>query len=645
MYKVCGVSKINIKSIKNLFYKYAIFVKKAKRLKKIMLYQINNGTLSLGGETILSHIDFEVKGKEKIAIVGRNGAGKTTLLRLIFGELSLDRDDKRNAPGVMKSRDITVGYLRQTNSLDITKTVDEIVFEHIPVAERFSKEAMLYRAEYDRLFTGFGFEKDMKAKKLMDFSGGEQTKINLIHLLLMKPDLLLLDEPTNHLDINTVEWLEEYMRDYPGAVVFVSHDRFFLDQVVDTVYELEDTRLKKYPGNYTEYRAKKQKDYELQLKAYKRQQDELKRLNELIEKFKHKPTKASFARSRKSIIERTELIEAPREDNVHIFTGTIDPAIPGSKWVFEAEHLQIGYDKVLLEISLRLRRGQKIGIIGDNGVGKSTFLKTVAGIIPELKGKFSIGNNTLMGYFDQHSADISSEKSVAEHFHELFPALMEKDMRKILGSYLFGGSEAAKKVDDLSGGEKSRLVLCELLNSRPNFLLLDEPTNHMDIQAKETLESAFKAYTGSMLFISHDRYFISQVADAILVFEPNKVMYYPFGYEHYIERKRRGDGSDLSAMIDAENQALVADLHAVPKPERHCLREIGTEEAHVDWKLRLADEPLQEAFDMVEALNDNFSDISSLEEFEAWEKALESAGDEWTNQCLVWYENYIELFD
>ena len=610
-----------------------------------MLYQISNGTVSAGGQTILSHVDFYIKGKEKIAIVGKNGAGKTTLLRLIAGELDLDRDDKRNSPGITRSRDISIGFFHQNISFDMTKTVDEIMMEGFGEEELFSRDAFSYRARFDKLLTGFGFDKNIKKKELSNFSGGEQTKIALINLLLKKPDLLLLDEPTNHLDIKTVEWLEEYLNDYEGAVIIVSHDRFFLDNVVDAVYELENHTLTRYAGSYTQFRMQKQKDYDVKMKAYLRQQAELARLQELIEKFRHKPNKASFARSRKSIIERTERIDKPSEDNVHIFTGEIDPLVPGSKWVFEAEHLKIGYDEALFEISLRLKRGQKIGIIGDNGVGKTTFLKVVAGLEEPIDGRFSLGNNTCMGYFDQHSANISSAKSVVEHFHELFPAMAEKDVRKTLGEYLFSGEAAAKKIDDLSGGEKARLILCELLTSRPNFMVLDEPTNHMDIQAKETLESAFRAYKGSMLFVSHDRYFVSRVADAIIVIEQNKAYYYPFGYAHYIERKKKGDGNSIAAMVEAENQAMVAGLHAVPEPERHRLREIGTQEAYIDWQLRLADEPLDEARDYVAMIWESYESIKSEAEYESWKKALGSASDIWTDECLKWYDNYLLLFE
>lgn len=598
-----------------------------------MLYQILNGTVSVGGNTILDHIDFEIREKEKIAIVGANGTGKTTLLRLISGELELDRDDKRNTPGVKTSRNVTVGMLRQSNTADASKTIEEILLEGCPERDSFSKERFAYEMEYDRLFTGFGFEKSDKKKLFMEFSGGEQTKIGLIRLLLEKPDILLLDEPTNHLDIETMEWLEDYMKIYPNAVVFVSHDRFFLDQVVTAVYELDRKKLRRYAGNYTQYRQQKAKDIKQQTKAYERQQAELKRLNELIEKFKHKPSKASFARSRKSIIERMELIEKPEAEAGSFFTGAIEPEVLGPKWVYEAEHLKIGYNgRVIKELSLKLRRGQKIGIIGANGTGKTTFLKTVAGELPAVDGKGNLGNDVLLAYYDQQTASIQSEDTVLKHFHDLYPAMTEKEVRNTLGMYLFSGQDAAKKVSNLSGGEKARLMLAELITGRPNLMVLDEPTNHMDIKAKETLESVFKAYTGTMLFVSHDRYFISQLADAILVFEADRVMYYPFGYEHYLNHCRRDDGEDISALMEAENQALVAGLRAVPKPERHRLKEINTEEAYIDWRLRLAAEPMEAAREEVDR------------QLLIWdEEKLEDAVDNWTYECLKWYDVYLSL--
>lgn len=626
-----------------------------------MLYQIMDGTVSLGGTLVLSHIDFEVKGNEKIAITGINGAGKTTLLRLIAGELELDRDDKRQGTGIFCSRRLTIGILGQKALEDLSRTVEEELLQ--VWNDEYETERFVYETEYDKLFTGFGFKREEKKKKLSEFSGGEQTKIALIRLLLEKPDILLLDEPTNHLDMETVEWLETYLKDYSNAVIMVSHDRFFLDQVAEIVYELDDKKLVKYSGNYTYYRQEKLKNIQLQRKAYQRQQEEISRLNQVIERFKHKPAKASFARSKKKAIERMTKIQAPKEDRAHIFTGEINPEIAGSKWVLETKNLQIGYDSLLFEITIRIRKGQKISILGPNGAGKTTFLKTAAGLVEPLKGTISLGNHIVIGYFDQHSAEIDSEKTVAEHFHELFPALTEKEVRTILGNYLFGGREAAKQVKNLSGGEKARLVLAELLQTRPNFLILDEPTNHMDVQAKETLESAFRAYAGTILFVSHDRYFIRQVADAVVALENQAVMYYPFGYEHYLERKKKAaNGESLQAQIQAEEQALIAGIRAVPKAERHQLREIPEEEAYFDWKLRLAKERMNQANCQLERLYEVISDMleewQQSEEFwkgETWnkeekyqelKKQYEVSEEKWYQSCIEWWEiaerNYTE---
>ncbi|WP_097002887.1 ABC-F family ATP-binding cassette domain-containing protein [Lacrimispora amygdalina] len=624
-----------------------------------MLYQIIEGTVSAGGNVILSHINFEIRGNEKIAVVGSNGAGKTTLLKLIAGELELDRDDKRQNAGIIAARKLSIGYLKQQALEENEHTVEEEIFSSCSFVDDFSQERFEYEQEYNRLFTGFGFLKSDKKRKLSEFSGGEQTKIALIRLLLMKPDILLLDEPTNHLDIQTVQWLEEYLSGYKKAVVMVSHDRFFMDQTVSVVYELSGKTLTRYTGSYTQYRDEKRKRIRLQTKAYERHQEEKKRLNDLVERFKHKPSKAAFARSKRKAAERLVPVEKPVEDEVHLFAEPLEPAVLGSKWVFEAEHLKIGYEKPLAELSLRIRRGQKIGILGANGAGKSTFLKTAAGLIPGLSGQYSLGNHITVGYFDQQSAQLQSEKTVADHFHDLFPALTEKEVRSILGSYLFGGKEAGKRVNVLSGGEKARLVLAELLQSRPNFLILDEPTNHMDIQAKETLESAFSSFTGTILFVSHDRYFLDRVAESVLIFEDQSVFYYPFGYAHYLERKRRGSKEGIAAQMRAEEQALIAGIRAVPKAERHRLKELSSEEAYVDWKMGPVTERLMKAGEQVEELfcacekllkdwqeSQEFWEAMEWSEASAYEglkRQMEEAWEKWTALCLEWYDEAVNM--
>lgn len=620
-----------------------------------MLYQITDGTVSLGGETVLNHFDFEIRGTEKIAVVGRNGAGKTTLLRLLAGELELDRDDKRAGEGIHRSRQLTVGMLRQQPFSDRSRTVEEELLAACPCRDTYDRERFMYEQEYDRLLTGFGLSKEDKKRRIDSFSGGEQTKLGLIRLLLAAPDILILDEPTNHLDLETVQWLEQYLKTYKKAVVMVSHDRFFLDRTAEVVYELENGKLRRYKGNYTYYRQEKQKELKRQQKAYERQKQEEQRLSQLVERFKNKPRKAAFARAKKNLLQKMPELEKPREDDVHLFTGPIDPLIPGSKWVLEAEHLKIGYEKPLLELSLRIRRGQKVGILGANGAGKTTFLKTAAGFLPPVSGTYTLGNQVVIGYFDQHSAEISSDQTVLEHFHGLYPALTEKDARTVLGAYLFGGREAAKKVNSLSGGEKARLVLAEILQARPNFLILDEPTNHMDIQAKETLESAFQAYSGTILFVSHDRYFLDQVADSMLIFEQNTAMYYPFGYSHYLERlEKQRYGQEPAAQIRAEDQALIAGIRAVPRAERHRLREIPTEEAYQDWKTRLAAEAMEAArrqaetcWEAMEEMAGQWKDSEGFWNGEEWPEAAEYQEkqrqyetylEKWGECCKEWAE-------
>ena len=695
-----------------------------------MLLEIRDGTVSRGGKTVLERFSFDIKGTEHAAIVGRNGAGKTTLLEVIAGTRELDADEKNPGSGLFRSRAFTVGMLHQTAVSDPELTVEEAMRTAIlsgkPEDFRWSEERFAEEQRYDKMFTRFGFAKEDKQKKLGAFSGGEQIKIALIRLLLAEPDVLVLDEPTNHLDLAAVEWLEQYLREYRKAVVMVSHDRYFIDQVADVVWEVTHGRAVRYPGNYTQYRAAKAARYKRQLAAWRRQQEEIARQDELIEKFRHKPKKAKFARSRKKMLERMTRIEKPDMDDAVIHTGEILPARPGSKWVLECEHLKIGYEKSqpVKELSFRLRRGQKVGIIGPNGTGKSTFLKTVAGLLQPLAGKVSLGAHIDLAYFDQMTAGKVLEETAAagstgielptdtaefsgadaaasgsparvsskmperlnviEYFHSRFPSLTGKEVRTILAGFLFTGRDLGTPVDSLSGGEKSRLVLATLLQSRPNFLVLDEPTNNMDIPAKETLESLFREYKGTILFVSHDRYFLSEVADALLIFEQGDqpVMYHPFGYRHYEERRRREMNGDPAVTRTAEDERLIADLRAVPKGESHRLREIPTEEAALDWRFHLCRMEINQAEERVqqeeEALGEMMepawnTEVSYAEDSDniepditlndvhptiaeyletpssekdprilAQQKRLEDANQKLTETLLVWYDLWLE---
>lgn len=631
-----------------------------------MLLEISDGTVSRGGHTVLKNFDFYIKGRERIAIVGRNGAGKTTLLELLAGELRLDRDDKTRGAGLRMSRDLTVRFLSQEMALPLDMSLDEYVLSTFREGDLHSKERYAYDASFNRILTGFGLEIRDRKKMLKEFSGGEQKKIAMIRLLLEEPDILLLDEPTNHLDFQTVEWLEDYLLDYPKTVVMVSHDRFFIDRTAEVIWEISNGRLTRYVGSYTSYRKEKRENAKRQWKAYEAQEEEIKRLSDLVQRFKHKPTKASFARSRLKMIERMERIEKPESEEAYIHSSKIEPDQLGAKWPYQCEELRIGYgEEAIRTITLRLRRGQKLGVIGPNGSGKSTFLKTVAGIIPALKGKGSLGNHIDLAYFDQMSGELDSELSVFEYYHDAFPSLREKEVRTQLASYLFRGDALGKCVASLSGGEKARLALAVLLSRKPNFLILDEPTNNMDIPAKETMESIFRMYSGTILMVSHDRYFLSEVCDSLLIFEEDKedASFYPFSYRHYVDRLKQGDGKVAhSLMRSMEEQKLIEGLKAVPKAERFRLREYSTDEANRDWRYEqnrerrhAAEEKLLQAELETEAEKETRKDAyMSLDDWLYGDDAEPSMGEagqreeqrraeaELTKELIDWYDIWLE---
>ena len=539
-----------------------------------MLYQISNGAVELGAELILKKVNFEIRNTEKIAVVGRNGCGKTTLLKLIAGEVDLLKRDSDEDIFIAKAGNPEIGYLKQLAFDDPDMTVDDEIRKVfrpiIAMQERldFLLERMerpdadqdmemherdireytrlreefediggyYYEKEYDIMLRKFGFSLEDKSRKLSEFSGGQQTKIAFIKLLLSKPDILLLDEPTNHLDISTIEWLEDYLKNYKKAVVVVSHDRMFLDKVVDVVYEIEYQVTKRYPGNYTKFMETKRANFEKQKKDYEMQQKEIARLEMIVEKYKNTPSKVAMTRSKLKAIEHMEKIEAPDRFDTGTFHANFKPKRETGKEVLRVSNLEIGYDHVISLVNMVQTRGQKIGIIGGNGVGKSTFLKTLTGLIPALGGEYSFGYQVDTGYFDQQMAQYNSKKTVLDDFWDEYPTLDRTEIRSALGAFMFTQDEVFKTVDMLSGGEKVRLALCKIFKTKPNFLLLDEPTNHMDIVGKETLESMLREFPGSVLFVSHDRYFIQKLADALLIFEEDKVIFFPYGYDDYMEK-------------------------------------------------------------------------------------------------------------
>lgn len=533
-----------------------------------MRIEIINGSVEYDGNTVLSEINFSVSDKEKIALVGRNGSGKTSILKCISGEVPLvsgtgDEKFSFSISGAPK-----IGYLQQVSLNDELTLRQEILSAYKDVVElenklqnlldkmsenpsdenvgaysrameRFEKiGGYLYKKEYLTAVSKFGFSAEDLDKKLSCFSGGQRTKIALMKLLLEKPDVLLLDEPTNHLDIAAVEWLEGYLKNYKNSVVIVSHDRMFLDRIVGVVYEIEYGVTTRYKGNYTAFLAQKQQAYDKALKDAKWKSAEIDRLRRIVERFRYKATKAAMAQSKLKEIERLGTVETPRRFDTSTFASSFQPEYESVRDALFVKDLVFGYDKPLGEISLAVERGQKIGVIGSNGTGKSTLLKTITGLIPPLSGDVRFGVKTRVGYFDQTIAATKSELSVLEDFRAEFPELNDGEIRKTLGGFLLSGDDVFKCVKDLSGGEKVRLALSKIFRRRPNFLILDEPTNHMDIIGKETLEKLLMDYSGTVIVVSHDRYLINRVAKSLIVFENGGVRYFDGTFDEYEEREK-----------------------------------------------------------------------------------------------------------
>ncbi len=538
-----------------------------------MRYQIRHALVQYGAETIIEDVNFDIHDHEKIAIVGRNGCGKTTLLKLIAGDITMANIDSDESCGIAMAGNQKIGYLRQISFEDQEISAEnEIlkVFEPVFACERRMKEltdimetdhdqkwmyeysslqdqmeamgGYTYRRDMETMFQKFGFDLKDITRPIGTFSGGQQTKVAFIKLLLSRPDIMLLDEPTNHLDLPTIEWLEGYLKNYNKAVVIVSHDRMFLDRIIDVTYEIEYHRIKRYPGNYTTFMKLKEEAALKQEKDYEEQQKEIKRLTEWIEKWKNTPTKVASVHSKEKQLEHMVLIEKPRRFDTKAFRGQFLPRTTSYTDVLTLKALEIGYDHVLSKVSFTLKKGERVAIIGENGKGKSTLLKTLMGQIPPLGGSYTVGTGVEVGYFDQQAAVAESmypDKTVLNDFWDMYPTLKEVEVRNALGSFLFTGEEVFKTLGQLSGGEKVRLALCKMFKMRPNLLILDEPTNHMDLVGKEALENMLKNYTGTILFVSHDRYFIKEIATGMLDFKQDKTVFYDCGYEEYLERLQK----------------------------------------------------------------------------------------------------------
>ncbi len=623
-----------------------------------MRIEIINGSVEYDGNTVLSEINFSVSDKEKIALVGRNGSGKTSILKCISGEVPLvsgtgDEKFSFSISGAPK-----IGYLQQVslndeltlrqeilsaykdvvgleNKLQILldkmseNPSDENVGAYSRAMERFENiGGYLYKKEYLTAVSKFGFSAEDLDKKLSCFSGGQRTKIALMKLLLEKPDVLLLDEPTNHLDIAAVEWLEGYLKNYKNSVVIVSHDRMFLDRIVGVVYEIEYGVTTRYKGNYTAFLAQKQQAYDKALKDAKWKSAEIDRLRKIVERFRYKATKAAMAQSKLKEIERLGTVETPRRFDTSTFASSFQPEYESVRDALFVKDLVFGYDKPLGEISLAVERGQKIGIIGSNGTGKSTLLKTITGLIPPLSGDVRFGVKTRVGYFDQTIAATKSELSVLEDFRAEFPELNDGEIRKTLGGFLLSGDDVFKCVKDLSGGEKVRLALSKIFRRRPNFLILDEPTNHMDIIGKETLEKLLMDFSGTVIVVSHDRYLINRVAKRLIVFENGGVRYFDGTFDEYEEREKE-TAEEVAKEKPEKTKKTGGERYVESKEEarrKHRVEFLEKKITALEEELSLARAKLDD-----ETVNTDYKKVMAVEEeIKTIEEKLEPLITEWT---------------
>lgn len=537
----------------------------------MIILQLNGITKYYGAEPILSNIKLEVQSKDRIALVGRNGAGKSTLLKIIAEQLSYDSGE------IIKPKGVSIDYMGQDTVLESTLSIweemmtvfaplkkmekelrtletkmgDPNIFNDSVQYEKLTKEydqlqvtfkdlgGYQYEADTRSILHGFRFSNFDYSTPISSLSGGQKTRLALAKLLLTKPDLLILDEPTNHLDIETLAWLEQFLQGYEGAILIVSHDRYFLDKVVNQVYEVTQKTTVKYTGNYSKYLVQKAERYEKELRQYEKQQDEVAKLNDFIQRNIARASTTKRAQSRRKQLDRMELINRPNEgEKSASFSFEIERQ--SGNEVLNLENVSIGYDEhkyIVQQANLRIKKGESLALVGPNGVGKSTLLKGIVDKLSFKTGTISFGSNVMVGYYDQEQANLTSNKTVLNELWDDYPSKPEKEIRTALGNFLFSGDDVLKIVSTLSGGEKARLALAKLMLQKANFLILDEPTNHLDLDSKQVLENALIDYPGTLLFVSHDRYFINRIANKIAELSPEGVEEFLGDYDYYVEKK------------------------------------------------------------------------------------------------------------
>lgn len=568
-----------------------------------MILSCQNISKAFVENQVLKNVSFHIEDHEKAAIVGINGAGKTTLLRIIVGEMTPDDGQ------VVLARDKTLGYLAQNSTVDTSHTIYEELLsvkadllrleEKIRECENNMKHAegdaledlmkqytslthafetgggYLYRSELVGVLKGLGFTKDEFSKPVATLSGGQKTRVALGRLLLQNPDLIILDEPTNHLDMNSIAWLETYLLNYKGAVLIVSHDRYFLDRIAGKVIEIDQSKATTFMGNYSDYAVKKEQLRVAAWNAYMNQQREIKHQEEVIEKLKSFNREKSIKRaeSREKMLDKIEVIEKPSEVRTDMKL-TLTPRILSGNDVLTVEHLSKSFDshKLFTDVNFEIKRGEHVAIIGDNGSGKTTLLKILNGLVPADQGTFRLGSNVEIGYYDQEHHVLHSEKTLFEEISDDYPYLNNTQIRNVLAAFLFTGEDVFKRISDLSGGERGRVSLAKLVLSNANFLILDEPTNHLDIMSKEILEDALNGYEGTILYVSHDRYFINRTAHRILDLTEGQFVSYVGNYDYYLEKH-----DTVMAAIEASTpQSADADNTAATRA--------AESEVKLDWK-------------------------------------------------------------
>lgn len=631
--------------------------------------QVNDISKSFGAEEILANIKIEIKDKDRVAIVGRNGAGKSTLLKIMAGEMSYDTGE------LIKPKDLTIGYLSQHTGLESTNTIwnemlevfDDLISQEnklrdiesklVDVSQLGPTEQTKLLAEYDRLQHdfeingGYSYESDIKAvlsglnfqdyddqTPINELSGGQKTRLALGKLLLKKPNLLILDEPTNHLDIDTLSWLEKYLTTYPGAVVIVSHDRYFLDKTVTMVYEISRHRTKRYHGTYSDFLRQKALNFEQEMKEFEKQQTEIKKLEEFIQKNIVRASTTKRAQSRRKQLERLERLDKPLGDEssasitFEITKRTGNDVLKISELAFRYEEES---EPIFQDVSLHVTRGDSIALIGPNGVGKTTLLKCIIGKLEAFSGTIQHGTNVQIGYYDQEQANLSSNKTVLNELWDEYPAMNEKDIRTVLGNFLFSGDDVLKPVQSLSGGEKARLALAKLRMQKANLLILDEPTNHLDIDSKEILEAALMDFPGTIIFVSHDRYFINKIADKVVEMQKDGATIYLGDYDYYLEKKFEQE--ELENLQSKENESKEENAKKLSfkeekkrqSEERKRLRQIAKLEEDIEnLEERLIE--LEEKMTEPEVYEDHEKALEFTNKSEEVKKEIEKLMEEWT---------------